>query len=222
MWKKKDIKGEVFGRLTAISFDHTHIYKCGTKEDYWLFECSCGKKIIASIHNVMSGNTNSCGCLKKELWLKERTKHGGTLNQREKSLYSIWKAMRRRCNSKKIKEYHRYGGRGISVCKEWDNYTSFRDWSLSNGWKDGLTIDRIDNDGNYCPNNCRWIYLHENIKKTSRVRITDEQAKEIRKRFEEGCSKLAREYGVSYACIWHILHNDCHIEITELNKCQKI
>jgi len=150
---------------------------------------------------------------------KGRYKHGDSIGTERHSLYSIWKAMRRRCNGINYHEYHRYGGRGITVCNEWNDYINFRDWSLENGWKDGLTIDRIDNNGNYCPHNCRWITLHDNLKKTSRVKITDEQANKIRKRFEEGCSKLAREYGVSRACIWHILNNNCHKGENNVKEC---
>lgn len=152
--------------------------------------------------------------------MKGRYKHGDSIGTEYHSLYSIWKAMRRRCNGKTHKLYYRYGGRGITVCKEWDNYLSFKEWSVNNGWVNGLTIDRIDNDGNYCPENCRWIPLSENLKKTSRVKITDEQAKEIRKRIKESMSSLAKEYGVSRACIWHIVNNDCHKERVG-TKCQK-
>ena len=146
-------------------------------------------------------------------------KHGERIGKYS-SMYSSWRAMRVRCNSKTSRNYHRYGGRGISICKEWDNFVSFKNWALNNGWKEGLTIDRIDNDGNYCPENCRWITRSENSKKTSIVKISDEEAYKIRERIKESWYKIAKEYNVSYKLIWQIMKNITHIKrVNNVKEC---
>lgn len=94
-------------------------------------------------------------------------KHGGKGTR----LYNIWKEVRKRCNNPNSYNYRYYGGRGISVCKEWDDFVTFRDWSKLNGYNDGLTIDRIDVNGDYCPDNCRWVTMLVQNNNTRKNRI---------------------------------------------------
>ena len=127
------------------------------------------------------------------------------------SLYTSWQNMKGRCLNKNNPKYYRYGGRGISVCDEWLDIMGFRKWALENGWKEGLTIDRIDNDGNYCPENCRWISHSENSRKKSTTKIDIVTAQEIRERINENWYDLAREYNCSHGTIWFIMHNFTHL-----------
>ena len=105
-------------------------------------------------------------------------------------LYRIWKAMRCRCNNPNFKEYYRYGGRGIKVCKEWGNYNLFRNWATEHGYEDSLTIDRINNNGDYSPDNCRWITISEQQQTRSNCRMLYYQGR------VQNMSQWAKEYGL--------------------------
>lgn len=153
-----DITGQKFGMLTAVEHTKT-VYGKGS---IWKFKCDCGNIVERQSSLVRNGNIKSCGCLNAKL-ASERCKHRNTKHGYAKDkLYSIWKQMKRRCISEKCKDYKNYGGRGISVCKSWMcSYEEFKDWSLQSGYSQGLSIDRIDVNGNYEPSNCRWATAKE-------------------------------------------------------------
>lgn len=162
--KIEDISGQKFGRLTAIKF--AGINKA--KQTLWECRCDCGNTIIAHKQNLKNGHTKSCGCYNIDV-ASERTKTHGETKLR---IYTIWHDMLLRCYSKKHLSYDLYGGRGITVCKEWkDSYEAFRDWAYNNGYAENLSIDRKDVNGNYCPENCRWANNITQANNTRRNRM---------------------------------------------------
>lgn len=135
-----------------------------TKRRYALYKCFCGNKFKACAYDVKNGDTKSCGCYQKTF--HSSTTHGLT-NSR---IYKAWQNMKNRCYNKNVKKFERYGGRGIKVCNEWLNdFEAFYDWAMTNGYNDNLTIDRINNDGNYESSNCRWTTKAIQARNTRRL-----------------------------------------------------
>ena len=156
MGNLKDYVGERFGRLIVIKRAENNKFN----QVQWLCKCDCGNEKIVSANNLRNKQTRSCGCLKKEQDYINiaHIKH----NKSNTRLYSIWKGMKNRCNSVKGKRHKFYYDKGIKVCDEWQkDFINFYNWAIQNGYKENLTIDRINNDGNYEPNNCRWATITE-------------------------------------------------------------
>ena len=152
------LDGKKFGRLTVIE----RLPNSKTDRTMWRCLCDCGRIVDIVGSNLRSGNTSSCGCLHKEKLAeknkKTKTKHGETRSR----LHIIWSDMKARCYYPGDRCYSLYGGRGITVCEEWrTDFVAFRDWARSHGYADDLTLDRIDNDCGYSPDNCRWATAKE-------------------------------------------------------------
>lgn len=182
MGKSIDITGKKFGHLTAIRFDHNHLQPSGRKTAYWLFRCDCGREKIMNRRNIVRGRIKTCGCQQNKI------KHGMAYTR----IHKIWHGIKQRCLNKNNGRYYRYGARGIKICDEWrDDFVNFYKWAMEAGYTDELSIDRIDNDGNYCPENCRWITQKEQTRNCSKNRMITYNGETL-------CfSAMAEKYGVN-------------------------
>lgn len=170
MGRKLDLTGQKFGYLTVKSFA---FYSKKYKKNYWNCICDCGNEVQVAVASLMSGKTKSCGCYAdtvRQNWIKTKRQAKGKYSGISKTkLYSSYIHMKTRCYNKSYDGYKYYGGRGITICDEWlNNPESFFEWAINNGWKDGLSIDRIDVNGNYEPGNCRWTTTKQQCNNTRR------------------------------------------------------
>ena len=148
-----DLTGKQFGRLTVVNRVENKKSKPA-----WFCRCDCGKEKVIISCALKRGITLSCGCYRDERVKSTNTKHG----LKKTRLYNIWINMKQRCYNNRNPKYPIYGKRGISICSQWlKNFITFYNWAILNGYKDTLTIDRINVNGNYEPNNCRWITNQE-------------------------------------------------------------
>lgn len=160
----KDLIGQRFGRWTVISRAEDQVCKDGYRNVMWNCRCDCGNEKAVRAKTLVSGQSKSCGCLQKELTSERAQKHGGFGTR----LYHVWNSMRQRCNNPNSQAYHNYGGRGITICPEWDDYNVFREWAVGAGYDESAkrgeyTLDRIDVNKGYCPENCRFVNMHEQV-----------------------------------------------------------
>ena len=180
--------GKKFSRLTVV--ENPKRNASGKLEV--LCRCDCGKEKIVATTLLRSGITKSCGCLKIDNGRSKRI-HG----MRRHPAYIIWAKIIQRCTNPSVERYPQYGGRGITVCDEWEDFSVFRDWANKNGYIEGkLDLDRIDNNSGYRPDNCRFISHRENLCNTRRRIVTEIEGK------EETLSEIAIRVGIPYNVVW--------------------
>jgi hypothetical protein len=206
--KKKDLTGLRFGKLVVLREIKN---RTGYKKIQWECKCDCGNNTIAVSSHLISGHTKSCNCLQREA---VRRINNSTHNLSKSRLYRVWSSMKSRCYYPKNESYYQYGKREISVCEEWKNdFSSFYNWSINNGYNDKLSIDRIDNNGNYCPENCRWATLVEQANNMSNnVRLT-----------YHGYTKTLKEWSRALGISYNILAKKYKkVGINEILKAEKL
>lgn len=179
-----DLTGQKFEHLTVIKRAQENT-KHGRAQ--WICKCDCGKEIVTSGNCLLRGHTKSCGCTRK--YNTNLYKHGLSKTR----LHRIWRAMKDRCYNSENSHYYLYGGCGITICDEWLNdFVSFYNWSINNGYSENLSIDRIDSDKNYCPENCRWTtdIVQANNKRTNKLFTLNGKTQSL--------ADWCRETGVKY------------------------
>lgn len=178
-----DLIGQRFGKLTVVELDGIRNQNC-----YWRCKCDCGGEKVVLGAQLTSGKTRSCGCLLKEVTAERNSTHKMTGTR----IYNRWAGMLQRCRDKRNRAY---GGRGISVCKEWEKFETFYKWSMENGYDDTLSLDRIDVNGNYCPENCRWVPIEDQYNNTRKSRYIDAFGEKMT------IAQAARKYGINPATL---------------------
>lgn len=207
MPKLKDLTGIKFNRLTVI--ERVENDKHGKAR--WLCECDCGNFTTASSGDLKSGNTKSCGCFISDITKARNTKHGKSTTR----IYTEYQTMKARCYYPKHSYFHLYGGRGITVCDEWLNdFQTFYNWAMSHGYADNLTIDRINTDGNYTPENCRWVTnkQQQNNRRNNRLITYKGETKPV--------SQWAEEYGIYYNTLLYRVRNGWSVEKALTTPCR--
>lgn len=191
MSKFIDRTGQKFGRLTLIERVENNKFN----QVQWKCRCDCGKEVIVKAYSLTTGQTKSCGCLKKEQNYINiaKVKH----NMTNTRLYNIWRDMKSRCLNPNNKRHKFYFDKGITVCDEWKNdFMNFYNWAINNGYRDNLTIDRINNNGNYEPKNCRWATITEqNNNQSNNIRIKYNES-------EYTLSELSKIYNIKRATLY--------------------
>ena len=202
-----DMTGQTIGELTVIKRAPN---KPGSSRARWICKCSCGNT-KAMRGDVLRQGVVSCGCKNPAY------KHGGCVGEKPTRLYVIWRDMKSRCSDTKNIGYSLYGGRGISVCDEWrNNFETFRNWAQENGYRDDLSIDRIDVDGNYEPANCKWATNKEQQRnKRTTVNITVHGK-------TKSLGEWAESLGVSYGALLHRRHRGTLQKYLELATAEEL
>lgn len=195
----KRLENQKFGRLTVIK----EVGRTKSGGTTWLCECECGSEKVVSSTSLREGKTRSCGCIKRQ----QNVEMFGTHRETHSTLHRLWAGMKNRCNNTHAAKYAIYGGRGIRVCPEWEmNYLAFRDWCLANGYRQGLTIERIDVNGDYTPSNC--VFATQKVQQNNRTnnhRITyNGETKTL--------SQWAEQLHMSYKMLEHRINRGWSVE----------
>jgi len=170
--------------LTVLEYAYSKNHRA-----YWKCMCDCGKEVFVRGDGLKDGNNKSCGCLNYKPTLISH-------NMTNTKLYRIWASMRQRCTNKNTAHYNSYGGRGIRVCEQWELFEEFYIWSMSNGYVEGLSIERIDVNGNYEPSNCKWITKKEQANNTRRTILITHNDKTL------NIAQWAKELNVTYDVLY--------------------
>lgn len=198
-----------YGKFTIIGEPFIDFVRIDSKQKSKLVNviCDCGNKKIVNYSSLIRGISKSCGCYKKELAGNQNKTHGLSKHK----LFKVWQKIKERCYYSKDKFYKNYGGRGIYMCEDWKNdFKKFYDWSVENGWKEGLQIDRTKNNGNYEPSNCRYVTCQVNNRNQSTTKLNQEKADEIRRLYATGNysqSQLGIKYNVVQGQISAVILN---------------
>jgi hypothetical protein len=197
LMKTEDLTGKRFERLVVIE----KVGKTNRGSTLWKCQCDCGTVKLVVHAKLTSGNTKSCGCWRAEKF--HHTTHG----LGKPPTYGVWVNMKTRCYNTKTHNYNAYGERGIEVCDEWRNsFKEFHDWAMTHGYKSGLTLDRIDVNGDYCPENCRWVTLEVQGNNRRDNRFIEYGGK------RQTISQWARELGMNYDTLRNRITNGWSVE----------
>lgn len=192
MAKIKDLTGQRFGRLMVL-------YDTGERRDrhvVWHCQCDCGNELDVRSGDLVSVRTTSCGCYQRQRVAEVHTVHGMARKEKIHPIYWTWRGMLQRCENPSDEAYKNYGFRGIKVCDEWHKFVPFCDWALANGWQKGLQLDRINNNGNYEPGNCRWATPQENSRNRRDNRMITFAGK------TQCLAAWADETGIEWCTLW--------------------
>lgn len=188
--KLNDLTGQKFGRLTVIG----RAPNDRKGRAMWWCECNCGNIKAKPVqgYDLISGRVRSCGCL----YFESNKGRNATHSMSQSRIYREWVSMKGRCSRHK-----RYISKGITVCPEWSSFEVFYDWAMSSGYSDDLTLDRSDNDGNYCPDNCRWVTMKEqqNNRRNNRIVVYNDTPFTV--------ATLADFLGIPYATLWQRINS---------------
>ena len=198
----EDLTGRVFTRLKVQKHHGCITLKNGKHIQLWECECLCGNTVIVRAPSLKSGNTKSCGCLRADLGRTSEVMLKSKHNSTHTRLFRIWRGVKSRCYNPNVSEFKNYGGRGIKMYDEWiDDFESFQKWALQNGYAEDLTIDRVNNDGDYTPDNCRWTTakVQQNNTRHNRLITFDNRTQTLK--------QWSEEINVPYDTLWRRLDN---------------
>lgn len=198
MGKRIDLTGQRFGRLVVEGFAHTDKYK----RAMWNCKCDCGKRITTLGVSLRRGETKSCGCLHREMAAKSIKEQSITHGKSYTRLYSIWHGMISRIENENQMYFKNYGGRGIQICDEWrEDFQKFYDWAVRHGYEEHLTIDRIDVNGDYCPENCRWATVKEQARNRRNNKTLTYHGETM------PLAAWSERTGIKFSVLWDRLYN---------------